>query len=276
MKSRFIYTVRKWMPLMVAVLFLFCLTSAAVAEQTGEINIKPPLPVLTVFCQKRLLPVVQRVADDLRRRGVIDTRLKVDRVENLLDGLKKNPLAADVLIVEGKESVTVAVRSGLILEEDVVTLASDRLVLAAEERHKGKDPVKLLNSASPGRILLCDPDKSFAGLHSFEALKRTGLASKVSGKILRVDDTSRAVSSLALGKADAAVVYLSDVIQQPGVTSIMTFPKHSYFAILYFGAPIASGSNSKNAKAFLLTLASQQSAEAWIAGGFSPAPKGMP
>ena len=113
-------------------------------------------------------------------------------------------------------------------------------------------------------------------LFSEEALKRIGLWAAASRKVRRVAGTSEAAAAVQEKQADLAVVYRSDLARFKKIKQAMAFPGHSYLPILYFGMPTSAARHPKAAAAFLTILASQQSADIWIANEFSPAPKELP
>jgi len=234
-----------------------------------------PLPTLVVLCDARLLPVAERAAEDLRARGLVAARLVADSTENIVQALARQSDAADAIVVEDKVAVTLAVRLGAAAESDLVTLASDRLVVAVRET-ANVDPIKALLQAGPGRVALPDPKRAPAGVHAEAALKKIGIYDRVSLRATYFASGREAVAALAADQADAAIAYGTDVAVVPGAKKMLALPARSYLPLLYFGLPLAASKERERAKAFLDYLASPALADAWLKGGFQPPPDDMP
>lgn len=248
----------------------------AKAEDIMSLPAAKPVKILEVFCESRLVPVVERIGAGLRRSGVLDIRISAGASNDLLNRLIENPKAADVLLVEGKEAVALAIQSGLALETAFLTLASDRLIIAARSELGEIDPLKRLDQSKPGKALLPSPETTVTGLHAKSALKKIGVWKKAKNRLRAVPGHEDAVRRLVEGEAELAIVYRSDIAGAAGVRQAMAFPKKSYLPILYFGAPTAGSGKGDLARSFLRMLSGPDSGEIWLESGFSPPPDDMP
>ncbi len=227
-----------------------------------------------MLCDQRVLPVLEQVAAQLRKEGLLDVRFSSAPGIDILGRADKEK--ADVIIVEGKEAVALAVHGKLARSEDFISLAGDRLVVVAKASKEKLDPIRLLRMAKPGRIVTTGLESSILGLHTQSALKRIGLWDALKSRIKAVLSPKDAVEKIKTDKADAAIVYLTDIAGESAVRSVLTFPKQSYYPILYFGAPTRHAKNTDQARGFLYRLVGNESASFWIQAGFQPPPKDLP
>lgn len=234
------------------------------------------MPRLEALVASPLVSVVEEVAADLRRAGALDVHIETGSTEYLLTRLGRSTAGADLILLESREAVALLLRSGLAQAPDFVTQASDRLAVAVREEDRDRAPFPFLAEISPGRILIANPDTTMSGLHAKQSLTRVGFWEKISFKVRHAPDDAAIVRELRQTTADAAVMYLSAVTQSPGLVSILTLPKDSHFAILYFGAPLQTSPRQELARDFLRRLASPLSRDAWMRGGFHPAPDALP
>jgi molybdate transport system substrate-binding protein len=79
-----------------------------------------------------------------------------------------------------------------------------------------------------------------------------------------------ALHLVALGEAPLGIVYASDVVAEPGVSVLGTFPEDSHQPIVYPGALTVAA--APGAGAFLDHLGTARAAEVFVANGFIPLP----
>lgn len=260
------------------ILFIILFSSQVLADENMSVIPQRPLPVLNLYCDFRLFDLLDEFADGLREKKVVDIHISSGRSEQILDELKNDPQKADIVILQSKEAIMVGNKLGLLEPKEVISIASDRLVVIA---HKGKDiasPISFIEKVEKGRIVIADPKTNFSGLHADQALKRVGLGQKVDGKLRHMKTDEQAVLEVAKGNADITIVYLSSSYKNKYVKSILTMPKNSYFPIVYFAVPLKHLDKNKKmaAKAILTKLASMENRDLWMKYGFSPPPKNMP
>jgi molybdate transport system substrate-binding protein len=136
--------------------------------------------------------------------------------------------------------------------------------------------LNVLYDLKPGRIVIADPEATLSGVHAKQAMTRIGVWQKISFKVRFCANQQAAAQELLDSGADAAVLYLSTVVQTPGIEASMTFPKDSYLSIVYFGAPLKASPHAKRAYDFMVRLAGPASGPIWMDNGFNPPPAGMP
>jgi len=270
---------RKTLLFTIAMILVLFMTSPAKPEQQSmSIPADQPLPVLNVYCDVQLVPVVEDFAIKMRQQNIIDLHLSSDTSDNLLIYLQDKPELADIILTEGKDSILLGNKLGILSANDVISIASDRLVAVAAKGRDISSPVSYISKVKKGRIVIADPNKNIVGLHADQALKRIGLGKAVDGKLRHTKNDQLAAIEVEKGNADIAIVYQSTMFQNTAVYSIMTMPKNSYLPIIYFGSPLSHlvGAKKNVAKAILSKLAGPESKDIWMKYGFSPPPKNTP
>jgi len=90
-----------------------------------------------------------------------------------------------------------------------------------------------LADAVPGRIAIGDPGHVPAGIYAKAALTSLGWWSDVQRRILPGHDVRAALAYVALGEADAGIVYATDAAASDDVVVVDLFPETSHPPIRY-------------------------------------------
>jgi molybdate transport system substrate-binding protein len=140
-------------------------------------------------------------------------------------------------------------RHRLIKPETPTDLVGNRLVLIAR---KGADPVAIVPGfplarlVGAGPLAMCDPDSHPAGRYAKASLVKLGIWRNVEKNVASVDDPLVAVKIVARGDAPMAVVFATDVLTDPAVAIVGTFPPDTHPRIVY---PVALLQQSRNPEA---------------------------
>jgi molybdate transport system substrate-binding protein len=171
-----------------------------------------------------------------------------------------------------------AVVTGMFVAQDApqIFLTNALVIILPEENPAGVDEVEDL--ASSGLKLVLAAEEVPVGKYSREALdlmniqfgsdfKEKVLANVVSNE----DNVKQIVAKIQLGEADAGIVYTSDAVAAPGLTTVPIPPDMNVIAE-YPIAPLVAASNPDLAAAFVeyvLSPLGQAVLQKW---GFSPIP----
>jgi molybdate transport system substrate-binding protein len=118
-----------------------------------------------------------------------------------------------------------------------------------------------------GKLLsLADPDKTQTGRYAQLALTNLGIWESVVPNLLRSDNVRTALMSVVRGEAAMAIVYRTDLQDQPQVHAISTFPDDTHPPIVYSFALTATASPA--AKKFLALMESGNARTAYSMAGF--------
>lgn len=162
---------------------------------------------------------------------------------------------------------------GLIRPESRRDILGNRLVLVGGA---GAAPVTLdpaLDLAAllgGGKLSMALVDAVPAGQYGKEALENLGLWETVKANVVQSENVRAALQLVALGEAPYGVVYASDVVAEPDVTAVASFPESSHTPIVYPGALTATATDE--AAAFLDHLGSTEAMAVLRANGFLPLP----
>lgn len=115
-----------------------------------------------------------------------------------------------------------------------------------------------------------------AGRYAEQALIGAGVWEAVRERVVRAGSVRGALEWAARGEVDAAVVYRTDAIAEPGVTVAFAFPAESHSPIRYPAAVLANAAEPQLAEAFLAFAAGPEAAEVFRSAGFVPDPAGGP
>lgn len=123
------------------------------------------------------------------------------------------------------------------------------------------------------RIALGDPVAVPAGVYARDWLERTGLWSRVEGRVVPTGSVRAAMAAVEAGNADAAVVYLTDARQGRGVEVSYVVPLDQGPSITYPAAVVAGEARRERALRYLTWLQGPEATAVFMAAGFaSPRP----
>jgi molybdate transport system substrate-binding protein len=190
----------------------------------------------------------------------------------------------DLLIAADQEWMTHLVQRGLVEAEAVRPLISNRLVIV---RPAGK--IEAFNTqqaastsslsaealaahfteiAARGRFAMADPQSVPAGKYGKAALVALGLWPVVAPVLAPVDNVRAALALAARGEASGALVYHSDLMQEPRVALVALLPLTSHPPIIYPMAPVRGGKGD-GARSLMDFLLGPQAQAHFLRRGFA-------
>ncbi len=206
---------------------------------------------LTVFGAVSLMEPFEELGRDLEDAGT------VDRVEFSFAGSQQlaaqiqDGAPADLFASADLRQMGIVERAGIV-EEDPVLFARNALAIAVEPGNP-RGIGSLADLARPELVVVLAAEDVPAGRYARQALARAGLS--VAASSLE-SDVRAVLAKVALGEADAGIVYRSDLIQAgEGVEGVRIPPGHNVEAE-YWIASI--GSRSDPVRAFLDLLVSSR------------------
>ena len=178
---------------------------------------------------------------------------------------------ADIVIAADERWMAYLAERSLILPATRVDVAGNRLVLIAPT-----DRVPALRIAPGfavaaalgpgGRLAVADPVNVPAGRYGKAALTALGVWDGVATRLAPADNVRAALAFVARGEAPLGIVYASDVVADPGVRIVDTFPAGSHPPIRYPAALTVRA--SKDAAAVLAVIASSEARALFVKHGF--------
>ena len=226
-----------------------------------------PVRVLAAFTLK---PALDEIAGDYQKIGGAVTLVYgpspglAQQIENGAPGdvfFSADPMWTDEL---GKHQL---IKAGTLTD-----LVSNQLVLITR---KGEAPPvtdgrerQLVQLIGAGPLAMCDPDSHPAGRMAKASLTKLGVWGSLAPKVARAENPLLAVKMVARGDVPYAVVFTSDVISDPGVDIVMTFPEDSHPPIRYPIAILAHSTNPEAAR-FLDYLKSEPATKVFREQGYA-------
>jgi len=117
-----------------------------------------------------------------------------------------------------------------------------------------------------GRLAIADPSNVPAGRYGKAALTFLGVWDTVANRLAPADNVRAALAFVARGEAPLGIVYASDVVAEPAVAIVGTFPNGTYPPIVY---PAALTARAKpEAKKVLDVIASPEARAVFVKHGF--------
>ena len=248
-----------------ALLLVLALHGSAVAAASG--------PALTVFAAASLQNALEAI-DALRRRaGEAPARLAFAASSTLARQIARGA-PADVYVSADRDWMDDLAARGRIVEGSRVIVARNRLVLIAREASSAPLAIgrgfPLADRLGAGRLALGDPDHVPAGRYAKAALMSLGLWDSVATRLAPVENVRVALALVARGEAPLGIVYASDVVAEPGVQVVGTFPSDSHPPIVYPAAIVVGGAQAA-AQRYLAFLRSAPARAEFRRQGFLPA-----
>lgn len=153
------------------------------------------------------------------------------------------------------------------LVEAPVTFASNRLVLIVPTSNPSaiESPEDLLQD---GTRLVLAAEGVPVGDYAREALTELGLAAALDNVVSNEDDVKGVSGKVALGEADAGIVYETDAVPLGGDVRVIELPDSAQPAIEYQVAVVTASENADAARAFVERLVSEDGRAALESAGF--------
>jgi len=155
------------------------------------------------------------------------------------------------------------------LVEAPVVFASNRLVIIVPAKNSA-DVTHVVDLTKAGLKLVLGAEGVPIGDYARESLELAGLGAALDNVVSLEEDVKGVVGKVALGEADAGIVYATDV--SAAGDDVLSFPISEYFQpkISYYAAIVSPGSSA--AERYLQTLLGAQGEAALRSAGFLPAP----
>jgi molybdate transport system substrate-binding protein len=174
---------------------------------------------------------------------------------------------AGVFLSASAKPVTELRTKGLV--EAPVVFASNRLVIIVPAKNEA-DITHIVDLTKAGVKLVLGAAGVPIGDYARESLELAGLGAALENVVSLEEDVRGVVSKVALGEADAGIVYATDVATASD--DVLSFPISDYFQpkIRYYAAIVSPGSDA--AERYLDTLLGTEGQDALRSAGFLPPP----
>jgi molybdate transport system substrate-binding protein len=119
-----------------------------------------------------------------------------------------------------------------------------------------------------GKLAMGMVDSVPAGQYGKAALTTLGVWPSVEGAVAQSDNVRAALSLVVAGEAAYGIVYASDVVSEPAVTVVGTFPESSHLPIVYPAALLTNAEDDAD-QAFFRALSSDTADARFVEHGFT-------
>jgi molybdate transport system substrate-binding protein len=230
---------------------------------------------ITVFAASSLKEAFTRIADDLKAKGVVpDVTFNFAGSQALATQLSQGA-RADVFAPADRLNMDAAVASGAVGAEAVRPLLTNRLVVVAPNDGSVRT---LRDLARPGlKVVLAAPSVP-AGNYSVQALEKLSAAPEygadfgarvLANVVSREENVRQVLAKVALGEADAGIVYSTDA--RGSAVATIEIPDEYNVVARYYIAPTLNAANPEGARNFIEYVLSPEGQAVLRDYGFGPA-----
>jgi molybdate transport system substrate-binding protein len=189
---------------------------------------------------------------------------------------------ADVFASANNKQMNVVVKGGEIDSSTVQVFAHNRLVVVIPTSNPG-NITTLQDLAKPGKKIVLADKTVPAGQYALQFLANANadpsFGSSYQADVLKnvvsyQTDVTSVLNQVALGEADAGIVYITDAATQPTKLSTITIPDNLNVIAVYPIAPIKGSSSSSAAQQFVAYVMSSDGQSVLASFGFLSATAG--
>jgi molybdate transport system substrate-binding protein len=173
----------------------------------------------------------------------------------------------DIFISADREWTDYLAQQSGVEEGELRTIASNSLVLARHDDGASMSRDEVLSQLGEVPLATGDPETVPLGRYARQALTSEGLWDKAQGSIVPTQSARAAMVLVKRGEAPLGVLYASDIAEEAGLETVLTFSPESHDPIEYV-ATILPASGHPDARGFLEFLASPKSAAVFARHGF--------
>lgn len=218
----------------------------AAALAAGAAQGRPPLMVAAAASLSDVLP---RAASAWERAGGGQVRFAFDASSRLARQIRAGA-PVDAFVSADERWMDALEEDGRLAPGSRALVARNRLVVATRAAGPALGDAKDLAGESFAHVALAGENVP-AGRYAKAALRSLGLWDAVEPKAVRAEHSRVALRWVALGEAEAGIVYATDAAIEPRVRTAFVFPEKSHPPIAYPAAVLARSERAAEAAAFL-------------------------
>ena len=248
----------------------WCAVAALVLSLVGRPAAQDAPATVLVFAAASMKGALDEVGAIVQTRTHVTMKVSYAATSTLAKQIEEGA-PADIFVSADEQWMDYVAERKLIASGSRVNVVSNRLVLIAP-----KDTVPQLTIApgfgiaralgAGGRLAIADPSNVPAGRYGKAALTFLGVWDTVANRLAPADNVRAALAFVARGEAPLGIVYASDVVAEPAVAIVGTFPNGTYPPIVY---PAALTARAKpEATKVLDVIASPEARAVFVKHGF--------
>ena len=242
---------RQKLVLLLAIVLSSCGGAAAPAGPAATTG-SPPTPTITVLAASSLTDAFNRAARDLKQTDPgLDITFAFGSSSTLATQIT-NGAPADVF-ASADEAIMQKVADAKLIEGNATIFAQNRLQIAVASGNP-KQIRGLADLARPGTIVVLAAPTVPAGHYALDAFAKAGVTISPASQEV---DVRAVLNKVALGEADAGIVYVTDVLSAQGRVAGVDIPEDQQVLARYPVAVLKDARNAPAARAFIGYLLSE-------------------
>jgi molybdate transport system substrate-binding protein len=265
---------RGWKTIVLAISLLFCVVLAACQANAGP-------QTLTVFAAASLTEAFTELGEAFRAEHPgVEVTFNFAGSQQLVQQLAQGA-PADVFASANQAQMEAAISAGRVAAGSAQVFARNRLAVIYP-RNNPAGLARLQDLAKPGLKLVLAAREVPAGGYSLQFLDKAGLSAdfgagftdRVLSNVVSYEENVRAVySKVALGEADAGIVYATDIPKDnPDGTGKLDIPDEWNVVAEYPLAVVADSADPELAMSFVQFVLSTEGQGILASYGFTPVP----
>lgn len=164
----------------------------------------------------------------------------------------ENGAHVDIFISASKKFVDKLQAVNLVTSENIKTLTSTKVVLVTPLDNLTIKNFKDLTKPEVKMIAMGEPASVPAGQYGMEVLSYYQIADQLKSKLVYGKDVRSVLNYVALGNADAGIVYYADAISSDKVKITEISPDNAHTPVKYISAILANQQESRSFITFLV------------------------
>lgn len=254
---------------LVGLVGVFLVAAVGVAPQYGFAETDSGDESIRLLAASSLTGPVSHIVGQFEDETGAEVRVSLGGSSRLAHQIAEGA-GADVFLSASREWVEHLVDREAVVPDSRRRFASNRLVWVSPEGHpSGPENLQAVAATPPEALALGNPEVP-AGRYARQALRRADLWSTLSDRVVSAENVKRALQWVAMGEADAGIVYASDAAASQQVRRDFVLPDDIQPTIVYQGAVVAEAANPELARKFLEYLTESDAQRILEASGFSP------
>lgn len=249
---------------------LTALLLAALLAPLAAWSARAPAPAqpadLLVAAAASLSGLTTPLAEAFRARSGIGVRFNFGGSNTLARQIVEGA-RVDVFISADAAQMDVVDRAGRVVPGSRVNVIGNQLVVISRGEREGIEAPGDLAADRVRRLAMGDPLAVPAGVYGREWLQKKGLWASVAPKVVPLPTSPAAFAAVREGRADAGIVYRTDVAARSGVRVAFEVPMADAPPIVYPAAAILGGREAA-ARQFILFLQTDEARRVFTAAGF--------
>ena len=230
-------------------------SSTTTVEITGDVTVLAASSLTDAFEEIALAFEIAHVGSDVH--------LSFDGSSALATQIQEG-VPADVFASADEASAAKVTAAGLDVD-GVVPFASNRLQIVVPRGNPGSVTALADLAEADLRLALCAPEVP-CGRYAAQAFERAGIAVPAASQ---EENVRGVLTKVALGEADAGIVYVTDVVSDPDVQGV-DLPDEVQVPAVYPALVLRAAANLDAAAAFVAFLVTPQAQRILSAHGFGP------